>query len=264
MILTGWRVDEVHWGGYATKARVKSDWLVPLPKGMSLKQAMAIGTAGFTAMLAVMALEEHGLKPENKGEVLVTGAAGGVGSIAVALLANLGYGSRKEVQAMIRSGVVTDDTGLVLGKGDIPPHDRIRVRGEALDPPSPLVLVLNKPDGFTCSYDDPGDTIYDLLPPRYARRNPGLNSVGRLDKDTTGLLLLTDDGKLLHRIIHPKSSCLKIYHVILDRPIEGHEKALFASGELMLNGENKALLPAPLEVLGDREALVTLHEVRYH
>ena len=182
----------------------------------------------------------------------------------VKLLANLGYGSRKEVQAMIRSGVVTDDTGLVLGKGDIPPHDRIRVRGEALDPPSPLVLVLNKPDGFTCSYDDPGDTIYDLLPPRYARRNPGLNSVGRLDKDTTGLLLLTDDGKLLHRIIHPKSSCLKVYHAILDRPIEGHEKALFASGELMLNGENKPLLPAPLEVLGDREALVTLHEGRYH
>jgi acrylyl-CoA reductase (NADPH) len=91
VILTGWRVGEVHWGGYATKARVKSDWLVPLPKGMSLKQAMAIGTAGFTAMLAVMALEEHGLKPDNKGEVLVTGAAGGVGSIAVALLANLGY-----------------------------------------------------------------------------------------------------------------------------------------------------------------------------
>ncbi len=91
VILTGWRVGEVHWGGYAGRARVKSDWLVPLPAGMTLEQAMAIGTAGFTAMLAVMALEEHGLRPENKGEVLVTGAAGGVGSIAVALLANLGY-----------------------------------------------------------------------------------------------------------------------------------------------------------------------------
>lgn len=91
VILTGWRVGEVHWGGYAGMARVKADWLVPLPDGMSLRQAMAIGTAGFTAMLAVMALEEHGLNPENKGEVLVTGAAGGVGSIAVGLLANLGY-----------------------------------------------------------------------------------------------------------------------------------------------------------------------------
>ena len=91
VILTGWRVGEVHWGGYAGKARVKADWLVPLPAGISLRQAMAIGTAGFTAMLAVMSLEEHGLKPENKGEVLITGASGGVGSIAVALLANLGY-----------------------------------------------------------------------------------------------------------------------------------------------------------------------------
>lgn len=91
VILTGWRVGEVHWGGYATRARVKSEWLVPLPKGLSLKQAMAIGTAGFTAMLSVMALEERGLKPGNPGEVLITGAAGGVGSIAVAILANLGY-----------------------------------------------------------------------------------------------------------------------------------------------------------------------------
>lgn len=91
VILTGWRVGEVHWGGYAGKARVKADWLVPLPDGMTLRQAMALGTAGFTAMLAVMALEEHGLKPSNKGEVLVTGAAGGVGSVAVALLASLGY-----------------------------------------------------------------------------------------------------------------------------------------------------------------------------
>jgi len=91
VVLTGWRVGEVHWGGYASRARVKSDWLVPLPAGMTAKQAMAIGTAGFTAMLAVMALEEHGLTPDNEGEVLVTGAAGGVGSIAVALLANMGY-----------------------------------------------------------------------------------------------------------------------------------------------------------------------------
>ena len=91
VILTGWRVGEIHWGGYAGKARVKSEWLVPLPEGMTLRQAMAVGTAGFTAMLAVMSLEEHGLRPENKGEVLVTGASGGVGSVAVALLANLGY-----------------------------------------------------------------------------------------------------------------------------------------------------------------------------
>ncbi len=90
VVLTGWRVGEAHWGGYAEKARVKADWLVPLPDGLSTRSAMAVGTAGFTAMLAVMALEDHGLSPD-KGEVLVTGAAGGVGSVATAILANLGY-----------------------------------------------------------------------------------------------------------------------------------------------------------------------------
>ena len=90
VVLTGWRVGEVHWGGYATRAQVNADWLVPLPEGLSTRQAMAVGTAGFTAMLAVMALEDHGLAP-GAGEVLVTGAAGGVGSVAVAILAQLGY-----------------------------------------------------------------------------------------------------------------------------------------------------------------------------
>lgn len=91
VILTGWRVGEIHWGGFAAKARVKSDWLVPLPDGLSTKQTMAIGTAGLTSMLAVLALEEHGVSPDQDGEVLVTGAAGGLGSVAVAILAKLGY-----------------------------------------------------------------------------------------------------------------------------------------------------------------------------
>ncbi|MEO0939857.1 MAG: acryloyl-CoA reductase [Pseudomonadota bacterium] len=88
VVLTGWRVGEVHWGGYAQKARVKADWLVPLPGGLDTRAAMAVGTAGFTAMLAVMALEDHGIKD---GPVLVTGAAGGVGSVATAILAHLGH-----------------------------------------------------------------------------------------------------------------------------------------------------------------------------
>jgi len=88
VVLTGWRVGEAHWGGYSQKARVKADWLVPLPEGLDTRQAMAVGTAGFTAMLAVMALEDHGIKP---GPVLVTGAAGGVGSVATAILAALGH-----------------------------------------------------------------------------------------------------------------------------------------------------------------------------
>ncbi|MCG8510530.1 MAG: oxidoreductase [Rhodospirillales bacterium] len=91
VILTGWRVGETRWGGYATRARVKAEWLVPLPPKLSLSQSMALGTAGFTVMLALMALEEHGLRPDTEAEVLITGAAGGVGSVAIALMAALGY-----------------------------------------------------------------------------------------------------------------------------------------------------------------------------
>jgi 16S rRNA pseudouridine516 synthase len=182
----------------------------------------------------------------------------------VKLLANLGYGSRKEVQRLIRAGAVTDINGKVLGENNVPPINQILFNGEALDPPSPLVIMLHKPDGFTCSSEDPGRTIYELLPERFALRNPGLNPIGRLDKDTMGLLLMTDDGILLHKIIHPKSNCLKVYHVTLDRPLEGHEADVFASGTLVLASETRPLLPAKLEVLGEKEALITLHEGRYH
>jgi 16S rRNA pseudouridine516 synthase len=182
----------------------------------------------------------------------------------VKLLANLGYGSRKEVQKLIRAGAVTHVDGRTLAENEVPPHEEILFRDEALDPPSPLVIMLNKPDGYTCSSEDPGSTIYDLLPERFAHRNPGLNPVGRLDKDTTGLLLMTDDGKLLHKIIHPKSGCLKTYHAVLDRPLEGHEGGLFSSGTLVLNSETRPLLPSVFEKINDTEALVTLHEGRYH
>ena len=182
----------------------------------------------------------------------------------VKLLANLGYGSRREVQRLIRAGAVTDADGNALVENSTTPHEEIFFRGEALDPEFPLTIMLNKPDGYTCSADDPGSTVYDLLPERFAHRNPGLNCIGRLDKDTTGLLLMTDDGKLLHKIIHPKSACHKVYHATLARPLEGHEGALFGSGTLMLNGETKPLLPAQFEKIGECEALVTLHEGRYH
>ncbi|AYE86249.1 MULTISPECIES: acryloyl-CoA reductase [Sulfitobacter] len=117
VVLTGWRVGEAHWGGYAQKARVKADWLVPLPKGLDTRKAMAVGTAGFTAMLAVMALEDHGIK---KGPVLVTGAAGGVGSVATAILANLGY----EVAA-VTGRPETEDYLKSLGASRIVARDEI-------------------------------------------------------------------------------------------------------------------------------------------
>jgi 16S rRNA pseudouridine516 synthase len=182
----------------------------------------------------------------------------------VKLLANLGYGSRSQVERYLRQGVVTDVEGKVLGSRDFPPHGSILFKGEPLDSPAPLTLMFHKPPGYTCSTDDPGDTIYDLLPARFALRNPIMSPVGRLDKDTTGLLLMTDDGQLLHRLISPKSEVAKVYHVTLDRPLDGHEAELFASGSLVLRGEEKPLLPARLEVQGEKEALITLEEGRYH
>ena len=119
VVLTGWRVGEAHWGGYAQKARVKADWLVPLPAGLDARQAMAVGTAGFTAMLAVMALEDHGMAPGH-GPVLVTGAAGGVGSVATAILGNLGY----EVAA-VTGRPETADYLTSLGATQIVPREDI-------------------------------------------------------------------------------------------------------------------------------------------
>lgn len=182
----------------------------------------------------------------------------------VKLLANLGYGSRKEAEKLIRSGAVTDPDGTPYSQKDSVDPAKVRVLGEELDPLAPLVIVINKPAGFTCSTEDPGETIYDLLPPRFSNRNPGLNPVGRLDKDTTGMLLMTDDGKFLHQVIHPKSGCLKVYHVWLDRPLAGTEEEVFGSGEMMLESDTKPLLPAGFGALGEKQALVTLHEGRYH
>ena len=119
----------------------------------------------------------------------------------VKLIANLGYGSRKQVAAMFREGRITDPQGEVLYADDKVEHAGIRIDDQPLDPPHGLLLMLNKPAGYTCSTKDPGQVIYELIPPRFRLRSPVLSSVGRLDRDTTGLLLMTDDGALLHRIV---------------------------------------------------------------
>ena len=106
--------------------------------------------------------------------------------------------------------------------------------------------------------------VYDLLPPRFRLRNPALSTVGRLDRETSGLLLLTDDGQLLHRIITPKSKLPKVYLATLAQDLRGDEVASFASGSLLLEGERSPLLPAEMEMLDARTARLTLHEGRYH
>jgi 16S rRNA pseudouridine516 synthase len=182
----------------------------------------------------------------------------------VKLIANLGYGSRKEVAWMFREGRITDVSGEVLYADDQVEHAQVRIDGEPLDPPQGLVLMLHKPTGYTCSTTDAGHVVYDLLPPRFRRRSPIVATVGRLDRDTSGLLLMTDDGALLHRIVHPKRKLPKVYEATLARDLRGDEARVFASGKLMLESERTALAPAALEALGPRQARLTLIEGRYH
>ena len=182
----------------------------------------------------------------------------------VKLIANLGYGSRKDVTQLFRSGRITDADGEVLYADDVVSHESIRVDDEPLDPPPGLVLMLNKPLGVTCSRKDPGRIVYDLLPPRYSVRTPALSTVGRLDRDTSGLLLFTDDGALLHRIISPRAQVAKVYEATLAQDLRGDEGELFASGTLLLESEQEPLAPAALEVLGPRHARLTVTEGRYH
>jgi 16S rRNA pseudouridine516 synthase len=165
---------------------------------------------------------------------------------------------------LFRAGRITDAAGEVLYADDVVPYETIRVDDEPLDPPPGLTLMMHKPLGVTCSRKDPGRVVYDLLPPRYRVRSPALSTVGRLDRDTSGLLLFTDDGALLHRIISPKANVAKVYEATLAQDLRGDEGELFASGTLLLEGETTPLAPAALEVLGPRYVRLTVTEGRYH
>ncbi len=182
----------------------------------------------------------------------------------VRLLANLGYGSRKQAAALIAQGRVSGADGHSLTADDRIPHADIRLDGEPLDPAPGLVIAMHKPVGYTCSSRDAGRLVFDLLPARFRQRKPVLSSIGRLDRETSGLLLFTDDGQRLHRIISPRSGIAKTYRAGLAEDLRGDEGALFASGELMLEGESRPLLPARLQVLAPRSALLTITEGRYH
>ena len=185
------------------------------------------------------------------------------------LLGSMGYGSRTEMARLAKAGGVvldgaelTDVSKRIPVTSDLP--SRMQIDGEPLDPPPGLVLMLHKPLGMTCSHKEDGALVYDILPARWRRRDPALSTIGRLDKETSGLLLLTDDGDFLHRVISPRRHVAKVYRATLARPLAGTEGALFASGELMLEGEAKPLAPAELDMLSPTEALLTVTEGRYH
>jgi 16S rRNA pseudouridine516 synthase len=181
------------------------------------------------------------------------------------LLANLGYCSRREARAWVADGRVTvqgavaDDFGAKADPADV------RVDGEPLDHPGGLLLLLHKPVGLVCSHDGrEGPDIYSLLPDRWRRRNPPVTSIGRLDKDTSGLLLLTDLSPLVHRLTSPKHKVPKVYRATLDREPAPGLAELFASGTLRLDQEDTPCAPATLKLLAPREAELTLTEGRYH
>lgn len=183
------------------------------------------------------------------------------------LLANLGYGSRKDVAKALKVGAFLIGGEAVLdSSAQVDPASLTDATfdDEPLDPISPLTILLHKPAGYTCSTDEAGRLVYDLLPPRWKNRDPVLSTAGRLDKDSTGLVLMTDDGQLLHKIISPRINIEKHYRVSLAAPLRGNEAALFASGEFCLKNDNKPLKPARWIADSDTSGVMILNEGRYH
>jgi 16S rRNA pseudouridine516 synthase len=181
------------------------------------------------------------------------------------LLANLGHGSRREVRELIQGGVVTvagkvlDDPGAKVDAKDV------LVEGVPPESPDGLLAILHKPAGYVCTHaEGEGPSIYELLPERWSLRNPAVTSVGRLDKDTSGILLVTDRGDLVQRWTSPKSDVAKVYEAKLDKPLDEDLVGVFSSGTLMLRSETTPCLPARLEIIDAWHARITLTEGRYH
>lgn len=182
------------------------------------------------------------------------------------LLARYGYCSRREARGWLRAGRVVDGGGEVV----LRPEQRLDpqatlVDGGAVPFPVGLLIMLHKPVGTVCSHNQAeGPTVYDLLPEAWFRRQPPPSTVGRLDLDTSGLLLVTDRGDWVHRWTSPRSGWEKTYEVTLENALDPEWGGRFGSGDLMLRGENKPCLPARFEPIDDRRALLTLTEGRYH
>lgn len=180
------------------------------------------------------------------------------------LMSNLGYGSRREVDYMAKAGRVTDSDGKRFPKGS----EKVNVGdvfldGEPVDP-SQLFLMIHKPEGYTCSHRDQPPLIYDLLPDRFGVREPTLSCVGRLDKDTTGLLLLTDHGQMLHRLTSPNWKLPKVYQITTYDPVDDKQIARLMEGGWCLPDDNKPLAPTLCRRTGDLTLEMTMTEGRFH
>ena len=181
------------------------------------------------------------------------------------ILSSLGYGSRREVREWIEAGRVTIRGEAERDPGAKAEPEEVRIDGEPPDHPGELLILLNKPAGRVCSHSPAeGPSVYELLPERWRRRNPPVTSVGRLDKDTTGLLLLTDCSPLVHRLTSPKHKLPKVYRARIDRDLPAGIEDVFSGGQLLLPEEKTPCAPATLRRIGNREAEVIVTEGRYH
>ena len=181
------------------------------------------------------------------------------------ILANLGYCSRREARDWIDAERVTIGGKIATDSGTKANDGEVLVDGTPLDHPGGLLLALHKPLGLVCSHDErEGPNVYQLLPERWRRRNPQITSIGRLDKDTSGLILLTDQSELVHRLTSPKHKVPKVYRATVSRDLSADLIPLFASGNLLLTGEKTPCAPAELKIISAREAELTLTEGRYH
>jgi 16S rRNA pseudouridine516 synthase len=182
-----------------------------------------------------------------------------------AILSRYGYCSRSEARTWLKSGRIRSLNEVVRSPAAKARPTEVLVDGKPIECPDGILAAFFKPSGYVCSHNDrEGPTVYELLPPRWLKRNPPVTSIGRLDKDATGLLLLTDQGELVQRLTSPRHKVAKLYEVTVDRPIQSALVNVFASGALLLEGESKPCLPANLEIVSAREARLELTEGRYH
>jgi 16S rRNA pseudouridine516 synthase len=182
-----------------------------------------------------------------------------------ALLSRYGYCSRSEARAWVKTGRVSVRGAQVRNVAEKADPANVFIDGKLIEHPAGILALMHKPQGYVCSHDPgEGPAIYDLLPEQWLRRNPPVTTIGRLDKDTTGVLLVTDDGDRVHRWTSPRHKVAKVYEVTVDADLPPNLPTLFASGDLLLEGESKPCLPAKIELLSLREARVEIYEGRYH
>jgi 16S rRNA pseudouridine516 synthase len=183
------------------------------------------------------------------------------------ILSNLGYCTRSEAALFLKKHEVRNHSADELLKDPSRKAiaSNLTIDGEKLDHPGGILILLNKPAGFVCSHDSSeGRLIYDLLPKQWMRRNPPPSSAGRLDKDTTGIILITDDTKLIHSLSSPKNHVEKVYIVTTDKPVSQNDIKILTSGTLLLQGEKAPCRPASLEIIDEYQYSFTLTEGKYH